>query len=317
MTPRFRPAGIARTTAFLAAALGLLGCASPLPNAEPTTSSGPEITSLPPETAASAAIRAYYAEVQYSLLSQGLLRTDTGAKDAPFTDRNLTENFLKIALFEEYANGLVSATRNESPIRLLRWDQPVRVSVQFGASVPTAKRAADLAKVSSYLRRLSQISGHPISVSDQNPNFWVHFASVDERATLGPALSQELSELTQGQIASVTGMSRDTFCQVLTQSDPATSTYVAAVAVIPSEHPDLLRMSCIHEELAQALGLPNDSNAARPSIFNDDEEFALLTRQDELMLKILYNPALRPGMNITEARPIVQTLAIRLTGGES
>ncbi len=112
-------------------------------------------------------------------------------------------------------------------------------------------------------------------------------------------------------------MDRDTYCQVLTQSDPATSTYVGAVAVIPSEHPDLLRLSCFHEELAQSLGLPNDSNAARPSIFNDDEEFALLTRQDELMLRILYNPALHPGMTEAEARPIVQTLASRLLGGES
>jgi hypothetical protein len=63
--------------------------------------------------------------------------------------------------------------------------------------------------------------------------------------------------------------------------------------------------------------LANDSPRARPSIFTDDEEFALLTDQDELMLRILYNPALRPGMTLDEARPIVETLARRLTGGES
>jgi hypothetical protein len=89
------------------------------------------------------------------------------------------------------------------------------------------------------------------------------------------------------------------------------------VAVIPSEHPDLMRLACIHEELAQSLGLPNDSKAARPSIFNDDQEFALLTRQDELMLQILYSPALSPGMTGAEARPIVETLANNLFGGDS
>jgi len=87
--------------------------------------------------------------------------------------------------------------------------------------------------------------------------------------------------------------------------------------VIRSEHPDLLRLSCIHEELTQGLGLPNDSPRARPSIFNDDEEFALLTDQDELLLRILYNPALRPGMTAAEARPIVESLARRLAGGDS
>ena len=50
----------------------------------------------------------------------------------------------------------------------------------------------------------------------------------------------------------------------------------------------------VHRYFAQALGLPNDSPTVRPTIFNDDEEFALLTVQDEMMLKILYNPALRP-----------------------
>ena len=314
-------AGFARISgaALLAGSLALMGCQSPRfadtvdpPVAEPAVPAAP-----PPETAASAEMRAYYAQVQMSLLSQGLLRTDGGGEDAPFTDRNLTENFLKIALYEEYARGQTSTVRSQTPIRLQRWTRPVRVQLLFGPSVPAARQAADRARVASYLARLSSLTGHSVIVTDQNPNFWVHFASSDERAGLGPALATELSELTPGQIASVTNMSRDTYCQVLTQSDPVTAAYVAAVAVIPTEHPDLLRMSCIHEELAQALGLPNDSNAARPSIFNDDEEYALLTGQDELMLRILYNPALRPGMTEQQARPIVQSLASRLTGGES
>ena len=306
------------TAAVLAAVLVLAGCAPPVP--PPAVVPAPAVVappSPPPETAASAAIRSHYAAVQSALLSQGLLRTDAGGVDAPFTDRNLTENFLRIAMYEEYAHGQISTTRSQSAIKLLRWAKPVRVSVQFGASIAPAKQAADRARIASYLARLADLTGHPITLTDQNPNFWLHVASVDERAGLGTALSRGLAELTPGQIAAVTQMDRDTYCQVLTQSDPATSTYTAAVAVIPSEHPDLLRLSCIHEELAQALGLPNDSNAARPSIFNDDEEFALLTAQDELMLRILYNPALRPGMSEAEARPVVQTLASRLTGGES
>jgi hypothetical protein len=60
----------------------------------------------------------------------------------------------------------------------------------------------------------------------------------------------------------------------------------------------------MHEELPKGLGLPNDSPRARPSIFNDDEEFALLTDRTRLMLRILYDPALRPGMTAADARPI-------------
>ncbi len=307
------------TAALVAAVTALAACeATPVAQSVPVPPAAPVPPPEPiPETAASAAIRAYYGQVQSALLSQGLLRTDMGGADAPFTDRNLTDNFLKIALYEEYARGQISTVRGVNPIRLLRWNQPVRMKLIFGDSVPQDRRATDTLRVASYLARLSLLTGHQIALNDSNPNFWVHIASIDERQALGPMLSSELRELTPGQIASVTAMDRDTYCQVLTQSNPITSAYVAAVAVIPSEQPDLLRLSCIHEELAQALGLPNDSNAARPSIFNDDEEFALLTRQDELMLRILYNPALRPGMTETEARPIVEMLASRLTGGES
>ena len=42
-----------------------------------------------------------------------------------------------------------------------------------------------------------------------------------------------------------------------------------------------------------------------------------MTRQDEAMLRLLYNPALRPGMTEAEARPIIYSLASRLIGGES
>ena len=33
------------------------------------------------------------------------------------------------------------------------------------------------------------------------------------------------------------------------------------------------------------------------------------------MLQMLYNPALRPGMSLDEARPIVERLAAQLLGG--
>lgn len=306
-----RPAHL-RLAAVLLATAALAGCETGTAGRErarPDPVSAAETI----ETPASAALRAYFGQVQGSLLSQDLLRTDMGGEDAPYTDRNLAENFLRIAFYQEIGAGRDRA----APMPLTRWDKPVRVALEFGASVAPDKRAADSARIVSFLARLSQLTGHPISLVDERPNYWIHIASVDERAALGPALAAVLTDATPDQIAAATRMDRNTYCQVLTQSDPVSSTYDSAVVVIPSEHADLMRLACIHEELAQSLGLPNDSNAARPSIFNDDEEYALLTRQDEMMLKMLYNPALRPGMTEAEARPIVQTLASRLMGGDS
>lgn len=303
----------------LVAALALAACQStaPGPVVQPQPRPIAPAPVVMPETAESAATRAYYAQVQQALLSQGLLRTDGGGVDTPVTDRMLANNFLRIAMYEEYDRALGGTVASTAPMRLTRWQGPVRVGLRFGASVPADKRATDTARIASYLARLSGLTGLPIRLADGNPNFIIHIASVDERRALGPALLAALPQLSAAQASGVTNLDRSTYCLVWTQSDTASNQFERAFVFIPSEHPDLMRLACIHEEIAQGLGLPNDSPQARPTIFNDDEEFALLTSQDELMLRILYNPQLRPGMTEAQARPIVETLATRLLGGES
>ena len=81
------------------------------------------------------------------------------------------------------------------------------------------------------------------------------------------------------------------------------------IILIRAEHPPLTRLSCVHEEMAQAMGLPNDSPDARPSLFNDSLEFALLTEHDAILLRMLYDPRLRPGMTAAEARPLLPAIA--------
>lgn len=300
-----------------AAALAAVTACVPAEPVRPGISPQPRPDAAAPvaETAKSAAARAYFAQVQQALLSQGLLRTDGGGPDTPFTDRMLAENFLKIALFDEYSRSSGSFVQSETPSILRKWTGPVRVGLRFGASVPADRRATDRARVGSYLARLSQITGHPISLSDTAPNFWIHVVSEDEREALGPVLQSTLPGLSASDIADVTQMPRSTYCLVYALSSGNSGGYTRAVAVIRAEHPDLLRQSCFHEEIAQGLGLANDSPRARPSIFNDDEEFALLTRHDELLLRILYDARLRPGMTAAEAAPVVRRIAAELTGG--
>ncbi|MBL4926725.1 DUF2927 domain-containing protein [Fuscibacter oryzae] len=311
MTRALRPFGL-----MLAVGLALSACVTPPAGRNVTPPARPIAQTPPanaPDTPASAAARAYYGQVQQALLSQGLLRTDGGGPDTPFSADLLTRNFIKIALYDEYDRGGAPSSVGQ----LRRWNAPVRVGLRFGASVSAQRRATDTAMVGSYLARLSRLTGHAIALDDIAPNFYVYMVSEDERRALGPEIRAAMPELGPGDVRSVTDMPRSTYCIVLAQSAGSTGVYQHAFAVIRSEHPDLLRLSCVHEEIAQGLGLPNDSPLARPSIFNDDEEFALLTRQDEMMLRLLYNPALRPGMTEAEARPIVTDLAKGLVGGES
>jgi hypothetical protein len=269
------------------------------------------------ESPASRALRQRYVQVQDSLLSRGLMRTDGGGADTPFTAETTVAAFRRIAFFEEYDRARGGLVRDEAAIRLARWDQPLRVSIRFGAATDRARAATDRARAASFLARLSRLTGLNIRQDDTNPNFVIQFASLDERGTLAPSLATAMPGLTPDQVRSVTQMEPDTFCLVWTEVDDATATYQRAFVLIPSEHPDLLRLSCLHEELSQALGLPNDNPRARPSVFNDDEEFALLTRMDEVMLRMLYAPDLSPGLTEAQALPLLLPLARRMLGAAS
>ncbi len=300
-----------------AVCLGLAACTLPGQRPAPPLAPAPPTVPVPSApTEKSAAAMIYFAQVQQTLLSQGLLRSDSGT-DIPFTDRMLAENFLRVALYDEYRRGTGGFVREETVSRLRRWEMPVRVGLRFGASVPLDRQATDRARITSFLARMEQVTGHPMAIDESAPNFLIHIVSEDEREALGPQIRAAIPSLGPGDVAGITNMPRTTYCLVYAQSEGGSGAYTRAFAVIRAEHPDLLRLSCMHEEIAQALGLPNDSPRARPSIFNDDEEFALLTDHDELLLRILYSPELRPGMTADEARPIVESLARRLMGGES
>lgn len=308
---------------MLVACAALTGCvspaASPIPQARPTPQVQPNAVHPSPSNAPSDQSRAmsiYYAKVQSDLLRNDLLRTDQGDTDAPFTTHQLARNFDAIALNDEYTAVGGTFIARTTPSELHRWTVPVRIGMEFGASIPEAQRAKDRKTVTDLTTRLAQASGHPITLSTR-PNFHVLVLNEDERQSIGPRLEQLIPGIGQAAIKSVENMPRSNYCLVIA-SDPANNgAYRQAVAIIRGEHPDLMRKSCFHEEIAQGLGLANDTPHARPSIFNDDEEFALLTRHDELLLRILYDPRLHTGMPPEIARPISAQIAREMMGENS
>lgn len=308
--------------ALVATAL-LLAAACDVP--EPATPAPPSVNPRPrpdlPVVAEPAPIsetvREYYHRVQETMLAQGLMRQDLGGPDAPFNERHLVENFVQVALYDEYTRVDGRLVARPTPSRLRRWEQPVRMRVIFGDSIPLEQRRKDSSDVAEYAERLSRVSGVPIRQTEEQANFHVLILNEDERMGFGPQLRALVPGIDELTVRTVTNLPQSTYCVLFAFSRGGSSTYAQAVAVIRGEHPDLLRLSCIHEELAHGMGLANDSSLARPSVFNDDEEFSLLTTHDELMLQMLYDPRLRPGMTETEARPILQVIARELMGGES
>lgn len=280
---------------------------SATPKARPEVQDAPVVR---PTSEKSAALRSYLVQVQTAQKSQGLLREDGGGPDTPFTADMLARNFEQIVFYNEYARAL-QGRGGQSPLR--RWAATVRFDTIFGAGVPPSVRAQDGDLMRNYVRRLGTITDHPVSTRG-SPNFIVIFAGEDDRDEALDAAAARLPGISAQSLEPLRDLDRDTYCVVAAYAsgrDP--NTYTAAVAVIRAENPSLLRLSCIHEELAQGLGLANDSRTARPSIFNDDDEFALLTNHDELLLKMLYDPRLQPGMTAKQAAPVTRIIARELT----
>ncbi len=80
----------------------------------------------------------------------------------------------------------------------------------------------------------------------------------------------------------------------------------AATIFIPVDASPYQVRACLMEEIAQALGPGNDIFYLANSIFNDDGAHMRPTSFDMLALRVLYNPALKPGMAQSDAEPIVR-----------
>ncbi|MEP5152781.1 DUF2927 domain-containing protein [Planktotalea sp.] len=311
--------------ATLLGAFALAGCVTDAPQ----TSSGPEVSPrpatkpLPPapepkvQSTESLALATYYGRVQADLLVQGLLRTDGGGPDTPYTDTMLARDFERIAFYDEYSGVGLGASNGQAG-RLKRWEGPVRFNVEFGSHLSASQQERYRSNISSYAARLARSTGHPIGTSASSANFHVLIMSEDDRDHVQDRVRALVPRIDPNSLRVFATLPRSIHCLVVAFSgNQGAYGYTQAVALIRAEHPDLLLRSCIHEELAQGLGLANDSPAARPSIFNDDDEFALLTTHDAHLLGMLYDPRLTTGMTLEAARPIIRQMASERLGAGS
>lgn len=305
---RIRPLAVAVTClAGLAACLPAGQRVSLIPEDRPATLAPATYT----PSAESAELRNYYRVLQQDLLTRGLLRTDGGGPETPYDAEDLAERFEELAFYYEYAG----RGGNRLAGGLSRWSGPVRVVADFGPSVSEAQQLRDSAVLERFTDRLARVTGHPVSNQSRRGNFHVIFASADDRAYVAEKVRDLLPDLSEADLRLFVDPPRTHYCFVLAGGPPsAPFDYISGVALIRAEHPDLVRDSCIHEEVSQGLGLLNDSPRARPSIFNDDDEFAYLTSHDEKLLQILYDKRLRTGMSAEEARPLVRIIAREVMG---
>jgi len=241
-----------------------------------------------------------FADYQSLMLSIGKMRGDVRPADVPYDAATLAENFRRIAFFE------VPDDRNRSAKRLTRWAQPIRYAL-YGSDL--ARHDTQL--VAGLMNRASRLTGLQVSKDRERPNFLIFVLAPGEEIDPPPVANypdvvNDLDALAQyAWDCSVHAYTRGS-----SQSEITTAVVYVRAAV-----KGFYRQACLHEEIFQGLGLFADDETVRPSIFNDDEEFALLTEHDEHLVRILYDQRLEIGMSAEQAMPTVARIAQTLRPG--
>jgi len=101
-------------------------------------------------------------------------------------------------------------------------------------------------------------------------------------------------------------------CYFLSWKKPE-SQIVKALIVVNVDRDPAYTNSCLLEELTQSMGLPNDSDSLRPSIFSDKDHLFQLQLPDAILVRTLYDPRLELGMPRAQALKVARTIITELT----
>ena len=271
------------------------------------------------------------ASIEYSRATGGL-RIERNPADAPIDAVLLATNFRKIAYDLErdpFGVGDVSSFEDRRP-HLMRWSEKITLRVITASGIPGSVEI----DAQIFMERLSAITGIPVAIADD----YLWQSEPEGRTNLlmfmgdGVFFDKVLEEtIRQGQHSEGNLAASAEYFQNFVEiwhasaspcggtlfTEPGdngeeTGRISAAIVLIRTDLIAPNTQSCIEEEMAQVMGLPNDDSTVRPSIFNDDEEFALMTLHDELLLRILYDDRLRPGMSPKQSMPTVRQIAREL-----
>ena len=241
-----------------------------------------------------------WSQYQKHLKKSGKLRLDRNLTEQNLSNEQLILNFREIMLFDEFVLRQDSYQPGRVERGLEKRASPVTFTI-WGDQLSTVDRL-DLLDIAE---RVQSASGLTLCETPYRAEIEVLILTRAERISLAAKVREA------GAIAMANDLENDLeglVCGAYLFLSDDTSDLVDYTIIIPNELSGLLRKSCIEEEFGQAFGPSADFDDARPSVFNDDEEFALFTEHDALLFRILYDPRLKDGMNLETAMPIVRQI---------
>ncbi|MBM3566652.1 MAG: DUF2927 domain-containing protein [Alphaproteobacteria bacterium] len=204
-------------------------------------------------------------------------------------------------LFEEVVFGSEIDPRLASGV-IAKWQQPIRIGVR---GKPTARHLEFLRARAATLEKLTGLSIR-VAANDEASNVTAVFVP---RAQMTKIRIDGVSEDLIRKLAGPGG------CYFISWQKPPGS-IIGAVIVVNTDRDDAMVNHCLLEELTQSLGLPNDTDILRPSIFSDHDTLMDLSRTDEIVVRTLYDTRLKAGTLKAGTRqvvlPIIRELNARI-----
>ncbi|MDO2948549.1 DUF2927 domain-containing protein [Aeromonas simiae] len=226
----------------------------------------------------------------FPLLVQAPLAAERWQRDA-----YLTESFITVALGREYQPG--------QDATLTRWEQPLRYFL-VNQSGDKAQQRELVTVQMAHLARLTGLSIQPVQ-HEAAANLVV---VMTRQAQMGDWIERRMGDSADVLAARQNGLCLGHF------SSRGQLGIVRATVLIPTDRArDKGKLlDCVVEELTQVMGLPNDSDRVFPSIFNDRSIDHFLSPLDYLLIRMLYSPGMRSGMNEREVRAALPAILARL-----
>ena len=206
------------------------------------------------------------------------------------TDAAIIDGFNKTVFDSEYAG----FTLGRSYVR--KFTGTVRIYVR--STVGVAKQA----QVQRFARSLNGlIRGLRVRIvtNEKRANFVVHLVRRREYAdTVRYRVFKRRGVPVRGLCMVRSNFTRDG----ITRSD----------AVIVGDEGQKLFKRCMTEEILQGLGPLNDDKSLTQSMFNDRTRFTTFRRFDRLILNMLYDRRIKPGMSRREANVLLPSVLRRV-----
>src|SRR5438128_7167453 len=203
-----------------------------------------------------------------------------------FTDSEIVEGFMKTAFGAEYhLAGRVD--------RIRKYEVPVRVF----ADGTRADRKAQLAKIVADIGARVQHLDIAMAASNEEANVLVKLVrDRDLNRTIATFYGSERAREIRSSLdpQCLSGFRKNEKYEI-EHSD----------VILTVDNGDFIFFDCAYEELLQSLGPINDTSSIPWTMFNDSVQMGYFDVYDQYIMNILYDPRIRAGMTVAEARAVL------------